>query len=98
VPLQLTVHTAPAYEFEWGPSGCDVHTQTVVYEGAVQWHLFTIETRNGLSSPVRYGVTPEGARSSNADSLLSGRRYTVELTRLRDGLEELVLQRDFNTP
>jgi hypothetical protein len=45
VPLQLTVHTAPTYEFEWGPSGCDVHTLTVVYEGAVQWHLFTIETR-----------------------------------------------------
>jgi hypothetical protein len=98
-PLQLTVRTTPVYEFEWGPAGCDVHTLTVEYEGVVQWHLFTIEIRNGLTSPIRYGMTPEGARSSNAESLLSGRRYTIVLTRITEaGLERVVVQQDFNTP
>jgi hypothetical protein len=52
-----------------------------------------------LTSPIRYGATPEGARSSNGESLLSGRRYTIVLTRITEaGLERVVVQQDFNTP
>jgi hypothetical protein len=44
-PLPITVSSAPPYEFNWTPEGCDVYTFSVHSADAVQWHLFTIEDR-----------------------------------------------------
>jgi hypothetical protein len=61
----------------------------------VQWHVFMIEDRNGLRSPIRYGEVPAGARASDTAPLFPG-PYTLELTRLdEDGLQTLVASQGF---
>jgi hypothetical protein len=64
----------------------------------VQWHLFTVEDRNGLRSPIRYGVTPSGARASDTTHLFPG-PYIVELARLDEsGLQILGAREGFHLP
>ena len=94
-PLSVTVTSTPVLEFAWSPADCDVHTLTVLRSQDVMWYLFTIENRNGLQSPIRYGVVPPGARASDTTALFVG-AYTVELTRFdQTGLERVVTTQDF---
>jgi hypothetical protein len=95
-PLAMRVTSTPALEFSWGPTDCDVHTLSLLKGQTVEWYLFTLEDRNGLQSPIRYGVVPAGAGASDTAALFAG-AYTVQLTRFdQAGLERVVATQEFH--
>ena len=98
--LQLTIQRVTALvELRWGPDGCSVYSISIA-KGTLSdtgWYVEMIEYRNGIESPVRYGVTPSGTQASPAETL-NGGPYRLIITRLNGGSAEIVADTTFNAP
>jgi hypothetical protein len=94
------VVTEPALEFRWQPEGCPVYSVSIV-KGTLHdsgWYVETLGYRNGIESPVRYGVVPPGAYASPPETLHGG-PYRLAVTRLNDyGEAEIAAELTFNAP
>ena len=94
-PLSVTVRTTPYLEFSWTPADCDLYTLTVLQTDLIRWYLSMGDTRNGIRSPIRYGVVPEGAGAPDT-APLSPVPHIVELTRLnQEGFITVVARQQF---
>jgi len=61
------------------------------------WYVEMLEYRNGIESPVRYGVAPPGAEASPAEHLHGG-PYRIIINRLNGSSAEIVADTTFNAP
>ncbi|HKP50392.1 MAG TPA: hypothetical protein VJU17_10285 [Gemmatimonadales bacterium] len=86
-------------EFRWEPADCAVYSISIA-NGTVPlsgWYVEMIGYRNGIESPVRYGVGPSGAQASPAESLHGG-PYRLIINRLNGASAEIVADTTFNAP
>ena len=97
--LQVTIVRTPAVEFQWGPQGCSVYSISIA-KGTLSdtgWYVEMLEYRNGIESPVRYGVAPAGTQGSPAETLRGG-PYRIIINRLNGSSAEIVADTTFNAP
>jgi hypothetical protein len=97
--LQLTIIRIPTVEFHWEPEGCSVYAISVA-KGTLSdsgWYVEMLEYRNGIESPVRYGVAPPGAAASPAEQLHGG-PYRIIINRLNGSTADIVADTTFNAP
>jgi hypothetical protein len=81
--MEITTASGPEPKIQWTPTGCEVYQVTVDQNGAIRWTVTMNQLRNGIASPVSYGVTPPGTHPSTVDPLTLG-PYRVLLTRIDD--------------
>jgi hypothetical protein len=97
--LQLTIQRTADPEFRWEPADCPVYSISIAKSRLPDtgWYLEMIEYRNGIESPVRYGVVPSGAYGSPAEQLHGG-PYRLIIARLNGSSAEIVADTTFNPP
>jgi hypothetical protein len=97
--LQVGVAYAPALQLHWTPADCSMFTLSIDDQGrSLMWDLSTIETRNGIESPVTYGVAPPGTDGTTAETMGPG-RYRIVMTRIdADSRVVLAVDQEFTIP
>lgn len=97
--LQVGVAYDPALQLHWIPADCSMFSLSIDRQDqSFMWNLETIESRNGIESPVTYGVEPPGTSGSTAQTMGPG-RYRIIMTRIdADSRVVLAADQEFTIP
>jgi hypothetical protein len=79
--LTLSFGYAPALQLQWSPADCAMFEVSIDQGQTIMWHLSTVDTRNGIESPLTYGVAPPGTSGTTAQTMGPG-RYRIVMTRI----------------
>lgn len=79
--LTLRFVSAPALQLEWIPADCAMFELSIDQGQNIMWHLSTVESENGIESPVTYGVAPPGTSGTTAEPMGPG-VYRIVMTRI----------------
>lgn len=97
--IQVSAVYDPALQLQWDPSDCAMFTLSIDTQSrTLMWDLSTIETRNGIESPVTYGVAQSGTDGTAARPMGPG-RYRILMTRLdEENRTVLAVDQEFTIP